>query len=96
MDDSFELLEQKVRKAAELVRSLRAKNQALEQDVVDAKQGLKEAEKRLAALEKQRQSASAQSKQHAALEKEVGILREEREEIRTRIAKLVEVLDGLE
>jgi uncharacterized coiled-coil DUF342 family protein len=56
--DSFSLLEDKVRKAAALVRELRQRNQSLEQ--------------------------------------ELRSLRQEREEVRIRIARLIEVLDGLE
>ena len=96
MDDSFELLEQRVRKAAELVRGLRERNRALERDVGEAKTGLKDAQKRLGALEKQRQSTSARTKEHESLKREVETLLQEREEVRDRIGKLVKVLDELE
>lgn len=96
MQDSFELLEEKVRRAAELVRSLRQQNKDLEQQRRQAETRLKEAEKTLAALEKQKGAAAADHKRVEALDEEVGQLRHEREEIRKRIARLVEVLDELE
>ena len=57
---------------------------------------VKEAEKRLDTLEKQRGSSSDESRRREALAEEVAGLRHEREEIRKRLARLVEVLDGLE
>ena len=56
---------------------------------------LKEAEKRLDALEKGRGSPEEARRRESA-DEEVAALRREREEIRRRIGKLVEVLDGLE
>lgn len=96
MQDSFELLEEKVRRAAELVKSLRQENKELEQQRRAAETRLKEAEKGLQALEKQKGSAASDHKRVEALDGEVATLRREREEIRKRIARLVEVLDELE
>jgi predicted nucleic acid-binding Zn-ribbon protein len=96
VQDSFELLEEKVRRAAELVKSLRQENKELEQQRRHAETRLKEAEKGLQALEKQKGAAAADHKRVEALDGEVSTLRREREEIRKRIARLVEVLDELE
>jgi predicted nucleic acid-binding Zn-ribbon protein len=96
VQDSFELLEEKVRRAAELVKSLRQENKELEQQRRQAETRLKEAEKGLQALEKQKGAAAADHKRVEALDGEVATLRREREEIRKRIARLVEVLDELE
>ena len=96
MQDSFELLEEKVRRAAELVKALRQENKDLEQQRRAAEARLKEAEKGLQALEKQKGSAAADHKRAEALDGEVATLRREREEIRKRIARMVEVLDELE
>ena len=96
VQDSFELLEEKVRRAAELVKSLRQENKELEQQRRQAETRLKEAEKGLQALEKQKGSAAADHKRAEVLDGEVATLRREREEIRKRIARLVEVLDELE
>ncbi len=96
MDDGFELLEQKIRKAAELVESLRKRNKALQSDLGKAKAALREADKKLSAEEKSRRGGEAQTKELASIKTELGALRQEREEVRLRIAKLVEVLDGLD
>ena len=96
MQDSFELLEEKVRRAAELVRTLRQENKELEQQRRTAETRLKEAEKGLQALEKQKGAATADHKRVEALDAEVGTLRREREEIKKRLARLIDVLDELE
>lgn len=94
MDGSFELLEEKVRKAADLVKRLRRENKSLEEDLTRARGRLQDAEKRLDALEKER--GSEHPKELEALKGEVKALKQEREEVRNRIAKLVEVLDSLD
>lgn len=96
VQDSFELLEEKVRRAAELVKALRHENKELEQQRRQAETRLKEAEKAFQALEKQKGAAAADHKRVEALDGEVATLRREREEIRKRIARMVEVLDELE
>jgi len=95
MEEGFELLEEKVRKAAELVKRLRKANHDLEEERSRLGARVKEAEKRLDSLEKQRGSSEGGPRRDALAE-EVATLRHEREEIRRRLAKLVEVLDGLE
>jgi FtsZ-binding cell division protein ZapB len=94
VEEGFELLEEKVRKAADLVKRLRKANHDLEDERSRLGARVKEAEKRLDTLEKQRGAADGHRRD--ALAEEVAGLRHEREEIRRRIAKLVEVLDGLE
>ena len=103
MQDGFELLEEKVRKAADLVKRLRKENKSLEEDVTKSKWRVQEAEKRLVALEQQAeasqqaaQQASASNGDAEARAEEIAALKEEREEVRRRIAKLVHVLEGLE
>lgn len=95
MEEGFELLEEKVRKAADLVKRLRKANRDLEDERSRLGARVKEAEKRLDQLEKQRGS-SGDGPRREALAEELAGLRHEREEIRRRIARLVEVLDGLE
>ncbi len=46
MQDGFELLEEKVKKAAELVKKLRRENKSLEDDLTKSKWKVQEAEKR--------------------------------------------------
>ena len=97
MEEGFELLEEKVRKAADLVKRLRKANHDLEEERSRLGARVKEAEKRLDTLDKQRGSSSSEDgHRREALAEEVATLRHEREEIRRRLAKLVEVLDGLE
>jgi predicted RNase H-like nuclease (RuvC/YqgF family) len=96
MDNSFELLEEKVRKAAELVKRLRRENQSLDAELGKARGRLQEAEKRLADLEQQARSAPSQGKELDALQREIKGLRQERQEVRDRIVKLVEVLEAID
>lgn len=96
METGFELLEEKVRKAAELVRRLRKENKGLEDDLGKAKARLQDAEKKLLGLEKEIQARGAGAEEAETLRAEVKGLRKEREDVRGRIAKLVEILDSLE
>ena len=97
MDDSFELLEEKVRRAADLVRKLRRENRTLEDETSKAKARLQEAEKRLSSVEKQLTAPSGPDPEVVkALEADLKSLRAEREEVRKRIGRLVEILDGLD
>ncbi len=115
--DSFSLLEDKVRKAAALVRELRQRNQSLEQELPEARkraqrleQELPELRTRVQDLQKALQAAEKTpapssddarkavegARKLASAEQELRSLRQEREEVRIRIARLMEVLDGLE
>ena len=103
MENSFDLLEEKVRKAAELVRKLRKDNLGLEEQVAEGKRRMQDAEKRLHDAEKKLHASEKEhgasvdlSKELDVLNREVKALRHEREEVRTRIAKLVEVLETLD
>ena len=53
MQDSFDILEEKVKKAAELVKKLRKDNKSLDDQLKENKAKLAEAERKLAALEAQ-------------------------------------------
>ena len=96
VENGFELLEDKVRKAVELVKRLRKENRDLHDELAKARPRLSELEKKVEAAEKHRGAASADAGKAEALAREVKDLRHEREEIRRRIAKLVEALDTLE
>ena len=96
MENSFELLEEKVRKAVDLVKRLKKENRDLQDEVGKAKPRLQELEKKLEAAEKSRGAATADAGKAEALAREVKELRHEREEIKRRIARLVEALDTLE
>jgi septal ring factor EnvC (AmiA/AmiB activator) len=94
VDESFGLLEEKVRRAAELVRRVREENRALQDELHRARTRLKETEQELDAGGGKPTADEAQRAE--TLGREVKALRAERAEVRTRIAKLLEVLDGLE
>lgn len=96
MENGFDLLEQKVRKAAELVKRLRKENSGLEEQLGEGKKRLADAEKRLSALERDKGSSADLSKEVELLGRELKSLRQERDEVRGRIAKLVEVLETLD
>jgi predicted RNase H-like nuclease (RuvC/YqgF family) len=96
MDDGFALLEEKVHKAADLVTRLRKENKLLGEAADKTKVALQEAEKKLAALQKEKAGAAEQSQQAEALKKEVEQLTRERTEVKNRIGKLVELLEGLD
>jgi predicted RNase H-like nuclease (RuvC/YqgF family) len=96
MENAFELLEEKVHKAAELVKRLRRDNESLDQDLAKARGRLAEAEKRLAEADHPARGASGQGRELETLQREVKALRQERTEVRDRIVKLVEILDGLD
>lgn len=95
MEPGFDLLEEKVRKAAELVRRLRKENKGLEDDLVKAKGRLQESEKKLSALEKERASARS-GPELDELQSEVKSLRQQKDEVRKRIERIVELLESLD
>lgn len=97
MDDTFELLEQKVRRAADLVKKLRRDNRNLEEEATKARSRLQDAEKRVQALEQQlADSNGADPEQLKSLQADLKGLRAEREEVRKRISKLMDLLEGLD
>jgi predicted nucleic acid-binding Zn-ribbon protein len=96
MDDSFELLEDKVRRAAELVTRLRNDNEELRAELARMRPRLQEAEKKNEGLEKVRSAGAGDARQLETLGRELRSLREEREEVRRRIGRLVEILDGMD
>ena len=96
MEKGFELLEQKVRKAAELVKRLQGENKALLTQLAEAQSRLKQAARDLEAADTRREPSAEEAKKLDALHRELQDLRGEREEIKKRVARLVEVLDTLD
>ena len=96
MEDSFALLEEKVVKAADLVKKLRKENRTLGEEASRAKAAMQEAEKKIAALQKEIAASSEHGEKVDGLEKQLDDLTRERGEVRNRIAKLVELLEGLD
>jgi predicted RNase H-like nuclease (RuvC/YqgF family) len=96
MQDSFDILEEKVKKAAELVKKLRKDNKHLDDQLKDSKAKVLEAEKKLAALEAQMGDAGGQAEKIDGLTAEIEILKGEQEQVRSRVAKIVTLLESLD
>ena len=97
MDNAFDLLEARVRRAAEALGRLQGENADLRKQVERAQAALHQAEKALQAAEKEQSGRDpADAQKVDALEKEVQALQEDKEAIRDRIARIVGVLDGLD
>jgi SMC interacting uncharacterized protein involved in chromosome segregation len=94
MDSAFDQLEDKVGKAAEALKRLRQENRALTEEVSRLRPRVQELEK--AAPARDPGASAAEAKRAAEKEEEIRGLRSERDEIRRRIAKLVQVLDALD
>ncbi len=95
MDETFDLLEGRIRKAADLVQKLRNDNARLAADLEKARKTQQEADKRLHALEKRAAPAEDLAPKVEALTRDVERLSRERDEIRTRIERLVSALDEI-
>lgn len=96
MQDSFDILEEKVKKAAELVKKLRKDNKTLDEHLKEQKAKLAEAEKKLAALEAQMGDAAGNAAKVDELLAELQTLKNEQEQVRTRVAKIVTLLESLD
>lgn len=93
MEDSFKLLEGRIRRAAERLKELQSEADSLRADVKEARARATAAEEKLAgALAGAEEGASGRE----TLVHEVKALRREREEIRERLERLVELLDHVE
>ena len=96
MENAFDQLEDRVKKAAEVVRRLRHENQTLQDELGRVRPRLQEVEKTVQAMEKGKGASTEEARRLDALGQEVKELSAERDEIRRRIAKLVQVLDALD
>jgi chromosome segregation ATPase len=96
LDNAFDLLEQRVRRAAEAIKRLQGENQDLKKQLGKAEGALQQAGKALEAAERQSAKAASEGPKVEALGRELTDLRKERDDVRRRIARLVEVLDGLD
>ena len=92
MDDGFELLEEKVRKAADTVKRLREEKAALERERNQLQHRLEEAEKGAGKAG----PSPADARRLESLGQQLEQMQKEREQIRKRIGSLLEVLEGLE
>ena len=97
MDNAFDLLEQRVRRAAEALRRLQTENADLTKQHGRAQAALQQAEKALDAAERRPAAPSpADAQQVDTLQKELQAMRKDKDELRSRVARLVHVLDGLD
>lgn len=85
----LDLLEQKIVKATELIRSLRR-----ERDAAQAK--ARDLEKSLAAAQAQIHASEKGKEELRELSEEIDVLREERQAIRGRVSQMLEMMAGLE
>jgi predicted nucleic acid-binding Zn-ribbon protein len=94
MEEGFKLLEDRIQRAAARLKELQAEARALRGELAEAKSRAEKAEHRLS---EGRSDGDGEEKRRAeALAREVKGLRREREEIHDRIARLVELLEGLD
>lgn len=96
MQDSFDILEEKVKKAADLVKRLRKDNKSLEDQLKDNKARLAEAEKKLSGFEQQLGDSAGSAAKIDALTAEIASLRSDQDQVRTRVAKIVSLLESLD
>ena len=95
VEDSFKLLEDRIHRAAERLKTLSAEGQALRAELAQAKSRAEKAEQALAAAREREGAGADEAKKAEALARELSTLKRERVEIRDRIEKLVGLLESL-
>jgi chaperonin cofactor prefoldin len=96
MEDSFKLLESRIHRAAERLKELQGQSEALRDELQQARARATAAEARLEQEGGDDGGRPELEKKVEALGREVRGLRREREEIRARVERLVELLDAIE
>jgi chromosome segregation ATPase len=96
MEDSFKLLESRIHRAAERLKELQAQSETLRGELQQARARATAAEARLEEQGGDGEGRADLEKKVDALGREVKGLRREREELRVRIERLVELLDAVE
>ena len=96
MQDSFDILEERVKKAAELVKKLRKDNKSLEDQLKESRARLAEAENKLLAFEQQLGDSAGHAAKVDALTAEIASLKSDQDQVRTRVAKIVSLLESLD
>jgi FtsZ-binding cell division protein ZapB len=97
VENAFDLLEERVRRAAETLRWLQGENADLKKQLSRAQGALQQAERATLAAEKRQATGSPEDRRKLeTLGEEAVALRKEREEVRVRMARIVEILDGLD
>ena len=85
----LDLLEQKILKATDLIRSLRREREALQGKIRETQESLAQAQGRSVLSEKERRELQETSEQ-------LEILREERTAIRGKVSRMLEMMASLE
>jgi predicted RNase H-like nuclease (RuvC/YqgF family) len=96
MEEGFRLLEDRIQKAAARLKELQAEARGLRSELAEAKTRAEKAERRIAEAGGGDGDGAEERRKAEALAREVKTLRREREEIHSRIARLVELLEGLD
>jgi len=96
VEDSFKLLEDRIRRAATRLKELKSETESLRGELATAQSRAEDAEKRLEEVAGSESARAKDSKKTEGLAREVKTLRKEREEIRSRLGRLVELLETLE
>jgi predicted RNase H-like nuclease (RuvC/YqgF family) len=92
----FDVLEDRIRKATEVVRVLRKENAELRAEVEQLKPKLARAEKQLGEADQHRKASAEEHKRVEELAAELASLKKDRDEVKKRIARLVDLLESLE
>ena len=87
--ENLELLEERVRRIAELVRGLRRENIELRARLSEAEDRIRKSDEGIAAL-------PAQSKTNDEVSRQLRLLQEERQEIRGRVSKMLETFSSID
>ncbi len=95
-DKSFDLLEERVKKAAQALRRLKDDNTTLAQKAQAAQASASALQERLAAAQKEKESVGAAARELAAARGEIKVLQHERDEVRKRVNRIVALLDEIE
>ena len=95
MEDSFKLLEDRIHRAAERLKTLSAEGQALRAELAQAKSRAEKAEQALATARAREGAGAEEARKAESLARELSTLKREREEIREHIEKLVGLLESL-
>jgi predicted RNase H-like nuclease (RuvC/YqgF family) len=95
VEDSFKLLEDRIHKAAERLKTLSAEGQALRAELAQAKSRAERAEQALASAREREGAGAEEASKAEALARELSAFKRERVEIRDHIEKLVGLLESL-
>jgi predicted RNase H-like nuclease (RuvC/YqgF family) len=96
VENSFKLLEDRIQRAAGRLKELQSENESLKADLGEAQGRADSAERELEKLAGEQGQGGAASKKTESLSREVKALKKERQEVRARIQRLVDLLETLD